>query len=242
MKKVFLICFFIVQILFVNCSNSNSQNIKTNLSATEFSDKIKTTSSALIIDVRTPDEYNKGHITNSKNIDWNGDDFDKGISGLDKLKPVFVYCLVGGRSSTAAKKMRAIGFKEVYELEGGIMKWKAENLPLELNSTYLNVGLTMVQYNHLIDKEKIVLIDFYAEWCRPCKKMKPYLDEIAKDYFNSVEIVRIDADDNDELCKELKVDGLPFLKLYNNKKLIWENKGYIEKNVVLNQINKGLLK
>lgn len=242
MKQLLLICFFIVQILFVHCSNSNSQNIKTNLSATEFSNKIKTTSSALIIDVRTPDEYNKGHITNSKNIDWNGDDFEKEISGFDKSKPVFVYCLVGGRSSAAAKKMRAIGFKEVYELAGGIMKWKAENLPLELNSTNLNIGLTMVQYNHLIDKEKIVLIDFYAEWCGPCKKMKPYLDEIAKDYFNSVEIVRIDADDNDELCKELKIDGLPYLKLYNNKKLIWENKGYVEKNVVLNQINKGLLK
>lgn len=82
-----------------------------------------------------------------------------------------------------------------------------------------------------------MLVDFYADWCAPCNKMKPYLDEISNDMAEKVVVVRIYADDNKQLCKELKVDALPVLQLYKNKALTWTNTGYITKEEVLKQIN-----
>ena len=96
----------------------------------EFAEKLKEMPTATIIDVRTIDEFSKGHLANALNYDWNEIEFDKQISSLDKSKPVFVYCLSGGRSSSAASKMRSEGFKTVYELDGGISQWSADGLPI----------------------------------------------------------------------------------------------------------------
>ena len=224
--------------LFNSCSNGQTGATNTDLPPTEFAEKIKELPSADIIDVRTPEEFENGHLPNAKNIDWNGNDFDQQIANLDKSKPVFVYCLSGGRSSSAAKKMRSEGFKEVYELKGGIMKWRAANLPESSDNTDPSAGLSKQQFEELYKSDKIVLIDFYADWCGPCKKMKPYLDEISNDMSATVKVVRINADENQELCKELKIDALPTLHLYKNGTLTWENMGYIEKAEVVSQINK----
>ena len=107
MQKHFLTFITATSILFNSCSNGQTQTTNTNLSATEFSEKIKELPSAPIVDVRTPVEFTKGHLQNANNYDWNGSDFQKQISTLNKSKPVFVYCLSGGRSSSAANQMRS---------------------------------------------------------------------------------------------------------------------------------------
>jgi len=73
------------------------------------------------------------------------------------------------------------------------------------------------------------LVDFYADWCAPCQKMKPFLVEISKEMKDKVVIVRIDADTNKTLAKSLKVDALPVLKLYKANKLVWSYKEFISK-------------
>ncbi|MDI1354260.1 MAG: thioredoxin domain-containing protein [bacterium] len=218
------------------CLGGQGANGQTNLAATAFSEKIKELPGAPIIDVRTPDEFSNGHLKNAKNIDWNGDNFDSEIAGLDKTKPVFVYCLSGGRSSSAAAKMRSGGFKTVYELSGGMMKWRAANLPETTDNTIVSPGMTQAEFDQLLQTDKLVLIDIYAEWCAPCKKMKPYLDEISLDMKEKVTVVRIDADANKMLMKTLKVDELPVLLLYKNKSLIWTTTGYIDKEGVLSHL------
>ena len=92
------------------------------------------------------------------------------------------------------------------------------------------------KFNELINRNTPTLVDFYAEWCAPCKKMKPYLEEIANDMKDDVKIVRIDADQNKALLQELKIDGLPVLILYQNGKQTWRNDGFIEKNEVVAKI------
>ena len=77
MKNYLIIGFTSFAILFNACTNGQTQNTKTNLSATEFSEKIKEQPTAPILDVRTPEEFLSGHIQNAKNINWNGNDFDK---------------------------------------------------------------------------------------------------------------------------------------------------------------------
>ncbi|MCH5600292.1 thioredoxin family protein [Niabella ginsengisoli] len=88
--------------------------------------------------------------------------------------------------------------------------------------------------------DSLVLIDFYAEWCGPCKKMEPYLKEIAVDMKDRVKVIRLDVDANQQLAKELNIEELPILHLYKNKELVWSNKGYIGKEEVLKKLNKEL--
>jgi thioredoxin 1 len=223
-------------LLLNSCNIGQTQNTQTNLSATEFADKIKELPNATIIDVRTPDEFSKGHLANANNYDWNGNEFEKQIAPLDKSKPIFVYCLSGGRSSSAASKMRSDGFKTVFELDGGIMKWRGANLLETTNNTVTSNGMSKLQFDALLNSDKLVLIDFYADWCAPCKKMKPYLDEISEDMADKVLVIRINADDNQALCKELKIDALPVLQLYKNKTLTWKNTGYIDKGEVVKKL------
>lgn len=234
MRKLFSIA--LVAIFFNSCTNGQTQSTKTNLSTTEFAEKIKELPTATIIDVRTPDEFSKGHLANANNYDWNGNEFEKQIAPLDKSKPVFVYCLSGGRSSSAANKMRSNGFKTVYELDGGILKWRGANLPETTDNTVASNGMTKKQFDALLNSDKLVLIDFYADWCAPCKKMKPYLDEISKDMADKVVVIRISADDNQTLCKELQIDALPVLQLYKSKILTWTNTSYIDKAEIIKKL------
>ena len=234
MKKLLSIA--LVAILFNSCSSGQTNGIKTNLSATEFADKIKELPTATLIDVRTPDEFSKGHLANANNYDWNGTEFDNQIAPLDKSEPVFVYCLSGGRSSSAANKMRSDGFTQVYEMDGGIMKWRGANLPETTDNAVVSNGMSKQQFDALLISDKLVLIDFYADWCAPCNKMKPYLEEISNNMADKVVVIRINADDNHALCKELKIDALPVLQLYKNKTLSWTNAGFIEKAEVVKQL------
>ncbi|MFI5131135.1 MAG: thioredoxin domain-containing protein [Chitinophagales bacterium] len=229
MKKLIPIGLVTITILLHNCGNEQGKSTETNLPPAEFAEKIKELPAGQIIDVRTPEEFSRGHLQNASNIDWNEKDFNKQISSLDKSRPVFVYCLSGGRSSSAAHKMRSEGFEEVYELDGGMMKWRAANFPETAGDISRLSRMTKEQFNAQLDSDKLVLIDFYADWCAPCKRMEPYIKEISKDMADKVEVIRINADDNAALCEELRIDALPVLQLYKNKVLTWTNIGYIEK-------------
>ena len=66
--------------------------------------------------------------------------------------------------------------------------------------------------------------------------MKPYLEEISNEMKDNVLVVRINVDDNQQICKELKIDALPILQLYKNNTLIWTNSGYINKEDVVKQL------
>lgn len=81
-------------------------------------------------------------------------------------------------------------------MNNGIMKWRGENLPETTDKTIASNGMTIEQFGVLLISDKLVLIDFYADWCAPCKRMKPYLDEISKEMADKVVVIRINADDN----------------------------------------------
>jgi phage shock protein E len=83
-----------------------------------------------LIDVRKPEEFSSGHLENAVNMNFYDDDFEEQIKTLDKSKDVYLYCRSGGRSGKAAQKLEALGFTKVYDLEGGILNWEKQNLPL----------------------------------------------------------------------------------------------------------------
>ena len=84
-----------------------------------------------LVDVRTPDEFTDGHIENAQNIDFRSPTFAQDILKLDKEKPVLLYCHSGGRSAKCAKKLEEAGFKKIYDLQGGISRWKHEGLAIK---------------------------------------------------------------------------------------------------------------
>jgi rhodanese-related sulfurtransferase len=82
-----------------------------------------------ILDVRTPDEWNEGIIEGATMANFYGSDFEAQLLKLDKEKPIAVYCKVGGRSGKAMAQMQKLGFKEVYNLDGGMDAWKGAGKP-----------------------------------------------------------------------------------------------------------------
>ncbi len=79
-----------------------------------------------LIDVRTPKEYNDGHIENARLIDFLSEDFKIKIQELDKEKPIYLYCRSGGRSGKASIVMEELGFKEIVDLKGGYLAWSKQ--------------------------------------------------------------------------------------------------------------------
>lgn len=237
MKKYTLL--FIATLILIFNSCTNSQTTDTNLAPTDFSKKLSENPESILIDVRTPEEFASGHLENSRNFDWNGDDFNTQISTLDKTKPVYVYCLSGGRSGKAASQMRSDGFKEVYELNGGILNWRNSNLPETKDIAEKSVSdeMSIEKYNQIINSDKLVLVDFYAEWCGPCKKMKPILEEISTEMNDKMTIIRIDVDENPLISKELKIESLPTLLLYNKSINTWKNIGFISKEEIVEHLH-----
>jgi len=84
-----------------------------------------------LIDVRTPQEYESGHLTHSENLDFYDENFEAELDKLDKNVPVCIYCKSGGRSAKAAEILKKKGFKAVYKLDGGIMRWEKDSLPVD---------------------------------------------------------------------------------------------------------------
>lgn len=85
----------------------------------------------ILVDVRTIEEYLDGHIGGAILIDFNKADFKKKIDTLDKEKVYYIYCRSGGRSGNSRILMNEIGIKEVYDLQGGILAWKAMKYPVK---------------------------------------------------------------------------------------------------------------
>lgn len=106
-----------------------------NLSGVEFIEKYNNTPSAVLVDVRTPEEFSSGHIENALNIDFEDKSFVSEIQKLDVTKTYFVYCRSGNRSDKAISIMKANGIKNIYELKGGIVSNKNTIKLVTTNST-----------------------------------------------------------------------------------------------------------
>ncbi len=85
----------------------------------------------VVLDLRTPGEYDEGHIAGSVHISYFADDFKKKLSSLDRNKTYLLYCKSGRVCPKVIKRMKKLGFKEAHKISGGLKEWKARNLPVE---------------------------------------------------------------------------------------------------------------
>ncbi|WP_188049726.1 thioredoxin domain-containing protein [Flavobacterium sp. GP15] len=222
----------IISFIIFSCNAQNAKDVKT-IEAKDFAEKIAETPNAQILDVRTPEEFSGSHLDNAININWLGNSFVTDVEKIDKTKPVFVYCKSGGRSQNAVNKLEELGFKNIYQLQGGILKWDAAGLSKPSDKVS---GMSVQEYNKLVNSDKKVLINFYAEWCAPCKKMAPYLAKMQKEENENVVIIRLDADKNKTLMDALKISELPTLFVHEKGAIKWKHSGYISEEDLRKQI------
>ena len=113
--------FIMFSCIFLSCAQTTKEGV-TVLDPIQFEEKIKE-ENVQLVDVRTPNEWENGVIANPLKINFLESSFKEKIQKLDKTKPIAIYCKSGGRSGQAAKLLSEIGFKEVYDLKGGILNW-----------------------------------------------------------------------------------------------------------------------
>ncbi len=127
MKKAAILFGLTLILFFTACKdNSVAQEIKV-LTPVEFHDAIKDKDIQLV-DARTLPEFEEGHLANALNIDVLETDFITKAEKLDLQKPVYVYCRSGKRSAKAALILKDVGFKEIYDMQGGYLLWESEGL------------------------------------------------------------------------------------------------------------------
>ena len=117
------IIYSIVSLVLVSCSSDSVEaQVIYNVNSLEFNKLVKS-EEGIILDVRTIDEVNKGHIEDATNIDFYASDFTAKLDLIRKDVPIYVYCRSGGRSSKTVAKMQELGFHKVYNLLGGFGAW-----------------------------------------------------------------------------------------------------------------------
>lgn len=105
--------------------SSCSPKVAEKLSLEEYQALMADTKKLQLVDVRTPEEFEAGHITDAVMIDFKSADFREQVKALKKRKPVAVYCKSGNRSGQAFAILQEMGFRKIYDLEGGITAWIA---------------------------------------------------------------------------------------------------------------------
>lgn len=133
MKRVLVFLVLAVTFLGYSCKNEKSPQIEV-ITAEEMQQIAKDTNVQLV-DVRTPEEYQEGFIDGFQNLDYFSDTFETDLDKLDKSKPVIVYCKSGNRSSKCAAKMVEKGFVKIYDLDGGITKWKYDGHEVKVETS-----------------------------------------------------------------------------------------------------------
>ncbi|QHT66502.1 rhodanese-like domain-containing protein [Rhodocytophaga rosea] len=128
-KYVFLLPYVVSLLLLAACAKSQSDFVYKELEPSDFQRSLQA-QNGMLLDVRTPEEYTKGHLSDALNIDYKNDDFESQLKKLDTTKTYFLYCKGGVRSEKAADLMKELGFKQVYNLDGGIDAWQEEGLPV----------------------------------------------------------------------------------------------------------------
>jgi rhodanese-related sulfurtransferase len=111
----------------VNNTITNPENRK--LSAAKAYEMMATDTDLVVLDVRTPEEFEAGHIINAFNVDFRAEDFKDNVQKLDKEKTYLVYCMGGHRSNQAQLLMDSLDFRQVYDLIGGFKQWSEADMP-----------------------------------------------------------------------------------------------------------------
>lgn len=217
--SIIFIIFFSCEVTDYQIKNVEPKELNSNLSK-----------DITILDVRTPEEFKTGHIEGAININFYSKFFNKAVNKIDRKSSLYVYCKSGSRSEGAVKVLKRLGFKNIFNLKGGIQSWQSKGYNIStftLKKKKPSVDLSNVLKE--ITQNKSVLISFNATWCKPCLIMKPVIESIKKEYSN-IKVISVDIDADKNIMNHYKVNNIPtFIGFYKSKEH-FRHSGIIEKN------------
>ncbi|MAJ13132.1 MAG: hypothetical protein CMD09_03910 [Flavobacteriales bacterium] len=229
-----LLLFFIL-ILSISCGDKNTL-IYEKIDILSLN-KILNDKDIIVLDVRTSEEINAGYIPNSTFIDYYDNNFENKINLIDRSKKIYILCKSGGRSVKAVEILSKKGFRNVYNLEGGFMRWKANKMPYDINlvnnDSSNSVLISEISLDSLIKNNSNTLIYISTKWCFPCKKMEPTIDKLIADN-SSLKVIKIDLDANIYAQERFDIKSLPALVLYENNSVVWRKNGIIAYDDLIN--------
>ena len=94
----------------------------------------------------------------------------------------------------------------------------------------------MESFNELIQSEIPVLVDFYADWCGPCKAMEPVVKEVAKAVQGKARVVKVDIDKRAQIAQAYNVQAVPTFMIFKKGNIVWRHPGMIDKNTMLSML------
>ncbi|MFH4965206.1 thioredoxin [Gaetbulibacter sp. M235] len=95
-------------------------------------------------------------------------------------------------------------------------------------------------FNNIINSETLILVDFFAEWCGPCKTLAPILKDVKAELGDLIKIIKIDVDKNQELSAKYQVRGVPTMILFKKGNQLWKQSGVMDKNHIVSIIKSNL--
>lgn len=95
----------------------------------------------------------------------------------------------------------------------------------------------MENFNEIIGSETPTLVDFYANWCNPCRMMTPIVNELENELVDKVNVLKVDVDSNREAAMKYNVRGVPTFIIFKNGEPVWRQSGAMPKKVLLDKIN-----
>lgn len=97
------------------------------------------------------------------------------------------------------------------------------------------------KFNYIINGNDLVLVDFYADWCGPCKMMSPILQEVKTNLKEAVKIIKVNVDQHQDLASHFMVRGVPTLMLFKTGKMLWRQSGVLSSkdltDIISNHLN-----
>jgi rhodanese-related sulfurtransferase len=214
------------------------QTASSKFTLAQFEEKLKNAVDPQILDVRSPLEFAENHLKGAINFYAPDDEsLEKSIGSLNKDKPVFVYSINNGRSTTVSAKLVASGFKEVYALPGGLAHWIGAGNPIE-SANGTGAGLTKADFDKLIPTQEVVLVEVGSKHCGGCKKLAPVVEEVS--HQQGVKVINIELYDNRQLARDLNIESVPTLILYKGKEPVWRKSGAITKNEIVDALEGSL--
>jgi rhodanese-related sulfurtransferase len=128
MKSLFTLIVALSIFAFTNVANAADAK---NISVDEAAKLVASNTNIVVLDVRTPREFQAGHIKGATNINFNDKEFAKRVAALDKNKTYIVHCAAGGRSAKACEQIKTMDFKNMLHMNQGFNAWKEAGKPIE---------------------------------------------------------------------------------------------------------------
>ena len=99
---------------------------------------------------------------------------------------------------------------------------------------------TNTSFDSLLESEKLIIVDFWATWCGPCRMLSPLLDEVEAEMADKVEVVKVNVDDADEIAMRFRIMSIPTLLFFKNGAMVDRSVGAMPKSALVDKINANL--